>query len=551
MKKSCANLAVLFLFTFYLVVSSFSSLALAGGDPVKVAVLPFSINSVSDMSFLQTGIQDMLSSRLYWKGKVQVLDRETVNSALSSAKGFTGQSLALLIGGKLGANFVVYGSLTMIGESTSIDAKIVDVEGAKEPLMLFKQTQSLNQVIPQINAFATDINTKMFKRPMAFDGFQGQAPSVGSSAPVQGNYNPHFISHNSAVSVNTPGTTGQGVWTSPAFNNAILGMDTGDVNNDGIEEILWISAHKLHVFQYRNGSLVPVPLAGAGINRINSYVGVDVADINQNGTPEIFLTGLTASEDKVASLVLEFDGSRFRTMVKNSPWMYRVSKSGKGKPVLLGQKAGDKKGQGIFSRPVYRMEAQGNRYVPRAAILMGKRANVLGVALGEQDAQGNGVVLAFDRNDYIRIYNNPRSSSWKSVEKLGGNMSRFQIPSTDMSDKTPQTQYFPMRIRTFDSAAGKGAAMNILAAGNHDITGSILGGFRSFNQTRIKALIQDSLGLRPAWETRVLNGRISDFFVADIDGDNVQELVVALVKKDRGQLIATRGQSVLLAYDLK
>ncbi len=516
-----------------------------GGQPVKVAVLPFAINSVSDMAFLQKGIQDMLSSRLYWKDKVQVLDKATVNAAMSSAKGFTGESLALLIGAKLEANFVVYGSLTMIGESASIDAKIVDVEKAKEPLVLFKQSQSINQVIPQINAFATDINTRMFKRPMA-SAFQGTAPAASSPLPAP-SYNPNFIAHNSPAPTNSAGGISQGVWSSPNFDHAILGMDTGDVNNDGIEEILWISAHKVHIFQYKNGALIPI--AKAGFNRINSYVGLDVADINRNGTPEIFLTGLTANEDKVSSVVLEFDGSSFRTIVKNSPWMYRVAKPIDGDPVLLGQKAGAKKGQGIFTNPVYTMQARGSQYVPGPAILMGNRANVLGLTLGSRDKDGKDAVLAFDRNDYIRIYNNQKSSSWKSVEKLGGNMSRFQIPSTDASDKTAQAQYFPMRLRTY-AAPGPEAQMHILAAANHDITGNFLGGYRNFSKTCIKSLVWDNLGLRSAWETRTMNGRISDFFVADIDQDNVPELVISLVKKDRGQLISTRGQSVIIAYDL-
>ncbi len=542
MKKLCRFCLIL-----SMSISLFVSTSAFGGQPVKVAVLPFSINSVSDMSFLQNGIQDMLSSRLYWKDKVQVLDKETVNAAMSSAKNFTGESLALLIGGKLGANFVVYGSLTMIGESASIDAKIVDVERSKESLVLFKQTQSINQVIPQINAFATDINHRMFKRPMTSgpSAFQRTTPKAASHSAAPAS-NPNFIAHNSPAPIHTAKGTGQSVWSSPNFTYAILGMDKGDVNNDGIEEIVWISAHNVYIFQYKNGALIPI--AKAGFNRINSYIGVDVADINQNGIPEIFVTGLTASKDKVASVVLEFDGNIFRTIVKNSPWMYRVTRPINGEPVLLGQKAGSKKGQGIFTNPVYTMQARGNQYVPGSSILMGNRANVLGTALGNQNTADKDVVLAFDRNDYIRIYNNQRTSSWKSVEKLGGNMSRFQIPSTDASDKTPEVQYFPMRLRSY--ASGPKAQMYILAAANHDITGNFLGGYRNFSKTRIKALAKDNLGLRPAWETRVMSGRISDFFVADIDGDNVPELVISLVKKDRGQLISTRGQSVILAYDL-
>ncbi len=139
----------------------------------RVAILPFDMYAEKDLTFLQDGIQDMLASRLAWPDKVVVIDKNETRAAVGSVlDGFEGESRALLVGGKLNADYVLFGSITVFGESVSIDAKMVDVTGQQPPLPFYTQTQGLNRVIPEINRFATSINETVFgraapKRPAA------------------------------------------------------------------------------------------------------------------------------------------------------------------------------------------------------------------------------------------------------------------------------------------------------------------------------------------------------------------------------------------------
>ena len=59
------------------------------------------------------------------------------------------------MGTGLGADYVLFGSLTVFGNSVSIDAKMVDVSGENRPLSFFNQSQGMDQVIPGINLFAS------------------------------------------------------------------------------------------------------------------------------------------------------------------------------------------------------------------------------------------------------------------------------------------------------------------------------------------------------------------------------------------------------------
>ncbi len=136
----------------------------AASEPKRVAIVPFKINAEKDFTFLKEGIADMLESRLSWDDKVTVISREETKRALESVEGPLNETKAREIGAKLDADHVLFGSLTVFGNSMSIDGKLVDVSGDKPSFTFFSQSQSMDEVIPQINLFATNINEKVFGR---------------------------------------------------------------------------------------------------------------------------------------------------------------------------------------------------------------------------------------------------------------------------------------------------------------------------------------------------------------------------------------------------
>jgi len=155
--------------------------------PARVAILPFDIHAEKELTFLQEGILDMLASRLAWQDQVVVINKNETKAALAQIEGFEGESRALLVGGKLQADYVLFGSLTVFGESVSIDAKMADVSGQQAPLPFFAQTRGMGEVIPQINQFATTINETVFGRAVAQRPVAAPAPQVGAlpAAPAQ------------------------------------------------------------------------------------------------------------------------------------------------------------------------------------------------------------------------------------------------------------------------------------------------------------------------------------------------------------------------------
>ena len=136
------------LFTFFQ-----GSASLAKG-PKKVAILPFNMNAERDLTFLQEGIMDMLASRLAWKGEVELREKGIVKKKVAQFQGPINKEKAILIGKALEMDYVIIGSLTVFGESVSIDAIILDVEKGEAMVTAFNQSKGMDEVIPTVNQFA-------------------------------------------------------------------------------------------------------------------------------------------------------------------------------------------------------------------------------------------------------------------------------------------------------------------------------------------------------------------------------------------------------------
>ncbi|MBW2640541.1 MAG: hypothetical protein JRE10_10395, partial [Deltaproteobacteria bacterium] len=140
-----------FLMSLIVVVMMFGGLESVAAEVNRVAIVPFKVNAEKDLSFLRDGIVDMLTSRLSVEDKVVVLCREEIAKVLKTVSPPINESKAREIGSKLGVDYVLFGSLTVFGESVSMDAKMVDVSGTQPVLTFFNQSQGMDQVIPKIN----------------------------------------------------------------------------------------------------------------------------------------------------------------------------------------------------------------------------------------------------------------------------------------------------------------------------------------------------------------------------------------------------------------
>jgi TolB-like protein len=96
------------------------------GKLYKVAILPFLIHSQENIGYLREGIYDILSSRITAEGKIAVIERSIVEQALYEERPMRlDEAVATKIGMRVGADYIVLGSLTKIGDYISLDARLI------------------------------------------------------------------------------------------------------------------------------------------------------------------------------------------------------------------------------------------------------------------------------------------------------------------------------------------------------------------------------------------------------------------------------------------
>jgi hypothetical protein len=271
--------------------------------------------------------------------------------------------------------------------------------------------------------------------------------------------------------------------------------------------------------------------------------GVDIADINDNGYAEIFVTSFNAKRTMVNSFVLEYDGKNFAKSIDDSYWIYRVADTpGRGK-ILLGQRPRVTKS---MSGPIFEMIWQGGEYIPSDEIKTPRHTSLLGLTIGDVLNDGRETAVGYKQNDHIQVFDSAGKTIWDSPDRYGGSMVYFDAPKDDIG-QVENKQYFPMRLVVWQNPAKKES--EVIAVKNHDIAGGKLE-YRKFTKTHIEAFSWNGIDLAPSWKSRQMSGYIADFTVGDFDNDGQDELVAALVIKAGQVVLFTEPKSTIIALQL-
>ncbi len=149
----------------------------------RVAILPFMIHSPENLDYLREGINDILVSRITVEQRVVVVERSIVQRALSEKKPTDlDETAAKKIGIKIGADYVVLGSITKIGDYISLDARLISITEEKPPVTVYTQQKGIDDVMVKIGDFAQNIGYKILGRG-TIAGRLAESP-LGPNGPV-------------------------------------------------------------------------------------------------------------------------------------------------------------------------------------------------------------------------------------------------------------------------------------------------------------------------------------------------------------------------------
>lgn len=541
-------------------------------DRKTVAVLPFTVHSADNIDYVRQGIWDMLVSRISVSDKISVANKDTVLAALKKLDGKEPAPADVLdLGRMLNLDHVVWGSITKIGNSFSIDGKLVDVAVSKSSVGIFTQSQGMDDLIPKITDFAQRINAHILGTvPAAFS--RAAAPSApiapaaqpaasdssqtsretqiisGIKAGKKGTYtaliNPDFITGAGPVDRKT-------FWMSDKRPTEYRGMDIGDVNGDGLNETVLIDANTVYIFQ-KKGDAFSLLHTIKG-SRSDNYIALDVADINQSGIKQIFVTNLRT--DSVDAFVLEYREGKYTRIASGIPWFLRVITTSAGTPMLLGQAKGI---DHPFDSDIYELTWSGGRYQQGRKQQIPRGLSIYGLTIDNLTEGGKDRIIALNRDDYLCIYEptdkplwqlqtfgGSDSLIWRSQQNFGGsNLFVENVERSGVEDYQRNT-FINTRILTYD--LNRDGKREIVIVKNISSAARLFQNVKLFTDAEVYNLSWDGIGLLENWRTRKIAGYVADYQFKDIDNDGENEIVLALVLSTGPSLT---GRSVVVAYKI-
>ncbi len=183
-----------------------------------------------------------------------------------------------------------------------------------------------------------------------------------------------------------------------------------DLEGTGSLQYIFSDGAKLHIFKqgtsgWREEWVEPITYAPGEMQHFN----IDVADINGNGRPEIFVTGML--NGRVISSVIEFKDGAYQR-IADVPGFLRVVASSRKESILIGQ--GYDPVSFFAGQPKQYVWLDG-KYVSTADFPLPKGVDLYGFAYADA-GEASPLLVALSDKDQLLVYSNG-VIIWKSEEK--------------------------------------------------------------------------------------------------------------------------------------
>jgi len=493
-----------------------------------IAIIPFRINAAQDLTFLKEGIVDMLSSRLACKGEVEILERGKVKEKVAEFKGPLNKEKALLIGKALEADYVVLGSLTVFGNSVSIDAKILDVDKEEELINVFGQSKGIDEVIPTVNRFAQDINAEIMGRYVQAP--KSAKPAIYIKEGREGPKEPARIEERFEE---------KGIGHTQAFKTGIIGLDAGDVDGDGKNELVFIDSNTVYIYKWVEKSFKEFRIIKGKWSP--NYVFLSVADLDGNGKAEIYVSNL--GESGLYSFVLEWQYGEFVNIAKGQRWFFRVIDLPRRGRTLIGQ---SRIIGGGFTRYAYILKRGEDGFAKGERLKLPAMANVFNFIQGDIANKDRVQTLILSpETEHLFLFDPGGEEIWKSEDEFGGIDTHMVVSGSDVGGE--KWIHFSPPIFLFDIDSD--GLQEVVICKNKSSVGRLLEKNRMFSSGRLHFLSWDNGSLTTKWETKKMAGPITGYSLKDVDNDNAPELVMSVVLPSKS-FFSRSSRSQVVVYDL-
>lgn len=471
-----------------------SGFAYAG--PLKTHVAEFNVTGTPGSEQLKTTLQGILASRL---------SREQT----------------LLVEKPEQAEFQVIASYALFGRMFSLDV-LIKSRGNDSLTKVFEQGEGQEDIIPAIGRLAKKIDAELAKKagpaaaplPVLNAGATPPSPAATQTAAKE-----IYVVRPESSATGSPDS-----WTSAPMDGVFIGIATGRILPSGERELFVASEHAIQA--YRKGSELK-PVAGITIPLPGKILTIDSADLDRDGTPELYVTII--DRESPASRVYQFDGAAFVMVADKLPWLFRGTGTDISSRTIYAQ---EMEPGGKFYGDVKVLTKSESLFTTKEPLKLPRTGNIFNF-IRLNGTPGGGFYVVLDEDGYLVVYTPDGTEAWKSGEKYGGSENVFKYEShthTRATGDLHRWTFLEQRITQLKDGT-------LLVPGNE---GSFsFGNNRSFNKHTLFAFEWTGAVLKEKWHTRQAPSYLADYEFDQTSG----ELLLLEVVQKAGMF--SKGKSVI------
>ena len=322
-------------------------------------------------------------------------------------------------------------------------------------------------------------------------------------------------------------------WESPALKGTPVGLEVGDFDGDGQQEIAVAFNDRLEISRLVRGSyrqLAVLPLEGS----LRAY-HLDGVDLAKNGRVQLFVSAVTAS-GTLSGVSVEWQQGSYRITRTRIPWhLRRIALPGEG-AVLVGQ------GLGVQGReydgPMFRVALSGRELVEGKPVTAPQGATLYNFT--PLEAPGALLYAALSDDGYLKLSDANGRELAGSVEQAGGSEAYLEMIEEAQTGGESRVAYLPAHVET----SPQGEILVPVNSGS-----SLLSRVRSFSRSQLQAFTWNGSTLREAWHTNQEKSSLADFRLAEVNNDGQLRLVTVVAFPEKGLFSGIR-KAALKVYSV-
>jgi hypothetical protein len=317
------------------------------------------------------------------------------------------------------------------------------------------------------------------------------------------------------------------------FQFKIVDLDVGDINGDGREELVAITPSRVIVYTYRDKKLKQVA-SFRPKNKNHNFLGVDVGDINRNGIDEIFITDHVG--DSLSSFVLEASpkNKRLKKIWGDINLYFRIIHPFGRKPVLLTQAPGF---NDPFHGPISKMTYKKGRYLSGKKLnlpsIHGTQFILYGLTLADINGDNKYDIVMLDKDSHLRVYTTEGRTLVQSNEYYGRDSRMIEVGVKESLEGIVR-EGEPVQYRGRLSFIRQGASRYLLIPKIHSTGGSLLPGVVIDPNSSMAFLNLTPEGFRKSFVMRKQKGYIGGHALMKETKINPKILHMATIEEKSG-----------------